>query len=269
MDGIAIGREIVVRPVMIPFSSNTSEISTMPQLAIHAHSEPTSAKSSFLTRILIDMSEASEAAGTLLELRRKSLNSETSELDFSKLAFEDLRPEHFVPTSLFTKFNDDHRLSEILLAMTVMVISFLDLPVKIKFQSCRQKIVQLALIGHLESWYYHVNSPNVKKETESYLLNQGLNLSFIRFSTASKDAKGLIAKMKNFVKTGVREPLNLGEFISRLYQQILLQTMRFSLFYNEPYYLEPDFRTIIEKITILVISRVTDRLLMDQPQFWK
>jgi hypothetical protein len=66
----------------------------------------------------------------------KWLNSATSYREVAHLS----KPDDFLPKALFNKFENNHRLLNRLLAMTVMVISYLDLPGGSKLKSNGQSI---------------------------------------------------------------------------------------------------------------------------------
>jgi hypothetical protein len=247
----------------------------------------TSSSPSSVTSFLINLVETSEAATALVELWQvcttnspeckepfllhssnnnqhhcKWLHSATSYREVAQ--FETVRPDDFLPKALFNKFENDHWLLNRLLAMTVMVISYLDSPWGSKVKSNGQSI-KLEFIKQLNHWYYHVNAPNVMKKTKSYLCNEESIVSgaCVTFSNASIDARDCIAKIKGPVKIGTREPLNIDDFSGDLYQRILLLTMMCP--FDESDYYETEFIMFIQQITHFVSYCFTALLLLASP----
>ncbi len=193
----------------------------------------------------------------------KGFDSATSYREVAHLRFEAVRPDDFLPKALFNKFENNHWLLNRLLAMTVMVISYLDLPGGSKLKSNGQSI-KLEFIKHLNHWYYRVDAPNVMEKTKSYLCDEESILSgaCVTFSNASIDARNYIAKIKGTVKTGMRESLNINDFQGDFHQRILLITMMCP--FDESDYYETEFGMFIQKITHFVSFCFAALLLLAQ-----
>jgi hypothetical protein len=145
--------------------------------------------------------------------------------------------------------------------MTVMVISYFDLAGKRELKPNGQT-TNVVFIKHLDYWYYQVVTANVKNKTDSYLCDEQwiLSKTKVKYSAASGDAKKCIAKIRNFVKTSMMDTPTIHDFLSNVYQRVLLSTMRTS--FNELDYYEPEIRTLVQHIANFVRRRFTDLLLM-------
>ncbi len=224
----------------------------------------------------MEVAETSEAATALVKLQQndtttcpgfgnrrcfRSLNLAIDSREIVDLRFEAVSPDYFVQKELFRKFANDPRLLRRLLAMTVMVISYLDSSWKHKLQP-NKRTCKLGLIKHLDYWYLHVNARNVKNKIDSYLGDEKYILSNanVTLSSASRDAQKYIGKIKNFVNKSMMETPTMYDFLDDMYQSVLLSSMRCS-FYELDYY-EPEFVMIIEQITNFVRHRFRNLLLI-------
>ncbi len=147
----------------------------------------TSSSTSYVTSVLNNLVETSEAATALGKLWRvcttnspeckepfllhysnniqhrcKWLNLANTYREVAQ--FETVTPDDFLPKALFNKFENYHWLLSHHVAMTMMVISYLDLPWGSKVKSNGQSI-KLEFIKHLNHWYNHVDAPNVIEKT--------------------------------------------------------------------------------------------------------